>query len=258
MLNDKLPVTLQYQLRSKMLEKIQSKVWAPGAQIASERELCDEYGVSRITVREVIKGLVQEGYLVRKQGKGTFVSLPQFEHELSSNYSLSKELESSGLESSFQMISFLQVQPSALLMRQLEVSEHEPIHELIRLRHIGGELFAWERSYIPSRYLEKATEVDLDRDGLYMTIFHCSGLMAEEAEVEVEAANCPAHIASMLQIKKNTAVMHLTRVTSAQEHIIEYCESFIISDKYKYKYKQKLRKKAAYAESLATGTRSGG
>lgn len=256
MLDDKLPVTLQYQLRSKMLEKIQSKIWAPGGQIASERELCDEYGVSRITVREVIKGLVQEGYLVRKQGKGTFVSLPQFEHELSSDYSLSKELEKSGLESSFQLISFTQVKASASLMRYLEVDEHEPIHELIRLRHIGGENFAWERSYTPSKYLNSATEEDLDREGLYMTIFHCSGLMAEEAEVEIEAANCPADIAAQLQIKKNAAVMHLTRVTTAQEHIIEYCESFIISDKYKYKYKQKLRKKAVY-EAASVASKSG-
>ncbi|WP_214626403.1 GntR family transcriptional regulator [Paenibacillus agaridevorans] len=256
MLDDKLPVTLQYQLRSKMLEKIQSKIWAPGEQIASERELCDEYGVSRITVREVIKGLVQEGYLVRKQGKGTFVSLPKFEHELSSDYSLSKELEKSGLESSFQLISFKPVQPSVSLMRHLEVNEHESIHELIRLRHIGGEIFAWERSYTPSKFLEKATEEDLDREGLYMTIFHCSGLMAEEAEVEIEAANCPSDIAVQLQIKKNAAVMHLTRVTMAQEQIIEYCESFIISDKYKYKYRQKLRKKAVYEGALSE-SRSG-
>lgn len=255
MLDDKLPVTLQYQLRSKMLEKIQSKIWALGEQIASERELCDEYGVSRITVREVIKGLVQEGYLVRKQGKGTFVSLPKFEHELSSDYSLSKELEKSGLESSFQLISFTQVQTSASLMRHLEVDEHEPIHELIRLRHIGGEIFAWERSYTPSKYLNSATEEDLDREGLYMTIFHCSGLMAEEAEVEIEAVNCPPDIAAQLQIKKNAAVMHLTRVTTAQEHIIEYCESFIISDKYKYKYKQKLRKKAVYEAASAASKR---
>lgn len=256
MLDDKLPVTLQYQLRSKMLEKIQGKIWAPGEQIASERELCDEYGVSRITVREVIKGLVQEGYLVRKQGKGTFVSLPKLEHELSSEYSLSQELEKNGLESSFQLISFTQVQPSPLLIRHLQVSEHEPVHELIRLRHIGGEIFAWERSYTQSRYLEKATEEDLNRDGLYMTIFHCSGLMAEEAEVEIEAANCPADIAAQLQIKKNAAVMHLTRVTSSKEHIIEYCESYIISDKYKYKYKQKLRNKAPYAGAF-TESRSG-
>lgn len=256
MLDDKLPVTLQYQLRSKMLEKIQGKVWAPGAQIASERELCDEYGVSRMTVREVIKGLVQDGYLVRKQGKGTFVSLPKFEHELSSDYSLSMELEKSGLESSFQLISFTPVQPTATLLKHLEVGEQEPIHELIRLRHIGGEIFAWEGSYTPSRYLEKATVEDLDRDGLYRTIFHCSGLMAEEADVEIEAANCPANIAAQLQIKKNAAVMHLIRVTTAQEHVIEYCESFIISDKYKYKYKQKLRKRAAHAGAFAE-SRSG-
>jgi len=242
-LDEKLPYTLQYQLRNKILENIQTKVWAPGEQIASERELCDEYGVSRITVREVIKGLVQEGYLVRKQGKGTFVSMPKFEHELSSDYSLSLELEKTGVDNSFILISFQQVKATPMLMSHFKLKINDPIYELTRVRHIGGELFAWERSYIPLEYLGNATEDDINRDGLYMTIFHSCGLMAEEAEVEVEAKNCPAEIATQLQIKKNKAVIYLTRVTSAKDQIIEFCESYIVSDKYKYKYKQKVRRK---------------
>lgn len=248
MLDDKLPVTLQQQLRSKMMEKIQNKVWAPGAQIASERGLCEAYGVSRMTVREVIKGLVQDGYLVRKQGKGTYVSVPKFEHELSSEYSLSRELERSGVDSSFQLLAFLQMEPGAAVRHYLQISESAPVYAVVRLRYIGNEIFAWERSYIPAAYMEQATEADLDREGLYVTIFHCSGLMAEEAEVEMEAVNCPADIAVHLQIKRNAAVMHLTRVTTSEQRVIEYCESYIISDKYKYKYRQKLRRKEAYAD----------
>lgn len=243
MLDDTLPVTLQYQLRSKLLEKIEKKFWSPGSQIPSERELCEDYGVSRITVREVLKELVQEGYLVRKQGKGTFVSLPKFVNEFHSSYSLSQEIEREGLSSDFKILDFKRVEPFAALRQIFGLSAEEQVYEITRLRLIGNEAFAWERAYTPCALMEGAGEAELQKEGLYNTIYRCSGLMAEEAEVESEAINCPPEIAAQLQLKKNAAVMLLTRITQAQQRNIEYCESYVRSDKYKYRYKQILRKK---------------
>lgn len=244
MLDDTLPVTLQYQLRGKLLEKIERKFWSSGSQIPSERELCDEYGVSRITVREVLKDLVQEGYLVRKQGKGTFVSLPKFEHEFTSSYSLSQEIEKEGLNSSFHILNFQKINTTSFLKETFGISSDDCVYEITRLRYIGDELFAWERAFTPCSLMEGANVEQLQNDGLYPTIFRCSGLMAEEAEVEAQAVNCPMEIADSLQIKKNTAVLYLTRLTTSQNRCIEYCESYIRSEKYKYKYKQTLRKKS--------------
>lgn len=246
MLDDTLPVTLQYQLRMKLLEKIENKVYSPGMKIPSERELCSEYGVSRITVREVLKELVQEGYLVRKQGKGTFISMRGFKHELTSSYSLSLEMEREGVNSRFQIISFKRREASGFLLEKLQLEAGEPVCEITRLRYIGDEPFSWERAYVPAVLMNDATIEQLDAEGLYRTIYQCSGFQAEEAEVDVGAANCPADIAGMLHLKKNSAVLHLLRWTMSQKRYIEFCEIYIISDKYKYKYKQTLRKKPPF------------
>jgi GntR family transcriptional regulator len=199
-----------------------------------------------MTVREVLKELVQEGYLVRKQGKGTFVALPKFEHELSSNYSLSREIEKQGLESDFRLLGFESKRPTGQMMRIFGLSEHDLVYEITRLRSIGDEPFAWEKATIPCALMEGVGREQLEKEGLYLSIFRCTGLMAEEAEVEAEAVNCPVQIADLLQLKKNKAVLHLTRFTTAQSRCIEYCESYIRSEKYKYKYKQILRKKTTY------------
>lgn len=246
MLDDTLPVTLQYQLRMKLLAKIEGKVWLPGMQIPSERELCSEYGVSRITVREVLKELVQEGYLVRKQGKGTFVSMPGFKHELTSSYSLSLEMEREGVNSRFEIIGFDKREAPDFLLEKLNLAAGDPIFEITRLRYIGDEPFSWERAYVPAVLMAGATIEQLDEEGLYRTIYNCSGFIAEEAEVDVGAANCPADIAAMLHLKKNSAVLHLLRWTLSQQRYIEFCDIYIISDKYKYKYKQTLRKKPPF------------
>lgn len=249
-LDDTLPVTLQYQLRSKLLEKIEKGEWQSGYQIPSERELCNEYGVSRMTVREVLKDLVQEGYLIRKQGKGTFVSLPEFKHEFTSAYSLSQEIEKEGLESKFRILGFKTLISTPFLQQIFGLVDNEKVYEITRLRYIEDELFAWERAYIPYSIMEGGEEGDLERDGLYLTIFRRSGLIAEEAEVEAKAVNCPDEIAELLHLQKRAAVFRLTRLTTAKKRCIEYCESYIRSEKYKYKYKQTLRKKAIFEEVI--------
>ncbi|MBO0993322.1 GntR family transcriptional regulator [Bacillus sp. SD088] len=246
MLDDTLPVSLQYQLRNKLLEKITEGIWPPSTQIPSERELCEEYGVSRMTVREVLKDLAQEGYLIRKRGKGTFVALPEFKHELTSTYSLSEEIEKEGLESKFQILSFRLLNSTTFLQQNFGISANEKAYELIRLRFIDDELFAWERAYIPYSIMEDTTEEQIEKEGLYPTIFRHSGLIAENAEVEATAINCPDEIAELLHLQKNAAVFYLTRLTMAKNRCIEYCESYIRSEKYKYKYKQTLKKKANF------------
>ena len=244
MLDETLPVTLQYQLRTRLMDKIEQKYWPPGSQIASERELCEAYGVSRMTVREVLRALVQEGVLVRRQGSGTYVALPKFEHELTSSYSLSQELEREGLESRFQVLDFRQVTAPEAVQEVFGFGAGDQVYMITRLRFIGDERFAWERSYTPCELLEGSTVDELQQEGLYPTMYRISGMIAETAEVETEAVNCPSEIAPQLGIKKKTAVLHLTRITKAQGRSVEYCESYVRSEKYRYKYKQVLRKKA--------------
>ena len=65
---------LYQQLMRRLKNDIVSGRYAAGARIPSEQALCDTYGVSRVTVRKAMLDLVQEGLLVRRQGKGTFVA----------------------------------------------------------------------------------------------------------------------------------------------------------------------------------------
>ena len=65
---------LYVQVYTIFLEKIESGAWPDGTQIPSEDELCRIYDVSKVTVREAIHELVREGYLRRRQGRGTFVT----------------------------------------------------------------------------------------------------------------------------------------------------------------------------------------
>ena len=66
---------LYQQLMARLKNDILAGIYPSGARIPSEQLLCETYGVSRVTVRKAMLDLVQEGLLVRRQGKGTFVAV---------------------------------------------------------------------------------------------------------------------------------------------------------------------------------------
>ena len=77
MIDKNSPIPAYYQIKQIILEKINNSEWKVGQCIASERELSEAYGVSRMTVRQALGELVQEGILLREKGKGTFVCEPK-------------------------------------------------------------------------------------------------------------------------------------------------------------------------------------
>ncbi|HHX12746.1 MAG TPA: GntR family transcriptional regulator [Clostridiales bacterium] len=241
MLDNSLPISLQYQLYKLLYKKISDGKWPEGFQIPSERELCEEYSVSRITVREAIKTLVQEGYLVRKQGKGTYVSAPKFEQQLTSYFSLSQEIEKRGLQSEFKVFDFRKEEPSISLREIFKLSDGEKVFVIERLRFIGNKAFAWEKSIVPETMMANGTKEEIMVNGLYPTINKYSGVSPHEAEEEVQAANCPEDIATLMNIEKHAAVLHITRLTKTKDDYIELCESYIHGEMYKYKHMIKKR-----------------
>src|SRR5918994_5276433 len=76
------PLPRYYQLKEVIRERIRSGDWAPGTLIPSERQLCERYGISRMTARQSITDLVNEGLLYREQGKGTYVGRPKIAQQL--------------------------------------------------------------------------------------------------------------------------------------------------------------------------------
>lgn len=130
---------LYYQIREDIREKINSNEYPPNSMIPSEAELCEYYGVSRVTVRRAILDLVQEGMLNRGKGKGTFVS---------ENYGLTTV---NGVQSFTQELLGLNMRPSAKLLgckirtadsvlrHNLQLAEGEKVVTISRLRLVNNE-----------------------------------------------------------------------------------------------------------------------
>jgi GntR family transcriptional regulator len=237
--NEKAPVTLYYQLKEMLTLKIKNSEWAIDAKIPPERELCDMYKLSRITVRKALEELEREGYLKRKQGKGTFVTSLKIEQRLSKFYSFSEEIKKMGYNPSTRIFDFSVINSNEDLSRLLGVEKNSRLYSIKRLRLANNEPFALETSYIPYNLCPELNRDEVSLKGLYNTMRTEYNIIPEEATETFEAVIINKDDGLHLQVKKNSPGILLERLTSQHGIVVEYCISIIRGDRYKYKVELK-------------------
>lgn len=234
MLDERSPVSLYYQLKEILIKKIKDGEWPVNTKIPTERELCEMFKVSRITVRQALDEMENEGFLYRKQGKGTFVTTPKLEQRLNNFYSFSEEIKKMGSRPDAKVLSFEVIECSGAVCQNLELNKGAKVYAIKRLRLADDEPFTLEISYIPYEMAVGMKKEEVEENGLYNTLKNTFGIFPDEAIETFEAVQVPADDALHLKVKKNTAALKLERVTRAQGRVVEYCVSMIRGDRYKY------------------------
>jgi GntR family transcriptional regulator len=99
-------VTLYGQIAAQLRDDIDGGCFSVGARLPSEHELTERFNVSRVTVRQAIAHLLVDGYVIRKQGKGTFVAGPKVQHELQPMRGFYDSLIAQGVEPKTELLEF--------------------------------------------------------------------------------------------------------------------------------------------------------
>src|SRR5688572_30449506 len=134
MLDRSNPIPLHSQLKALIEERIESGHWATEEKVPSERELCDQFGVSRITVRQALHQLVVERRLVRLHGRGTYVAGTPLKTELLPLLGFSEDMAARGQRPTARVLRFETMVPSMAVSQALRLSGGEEVFVLKRLR----------------------------------------------------------------------------------------------------------------------------
>ena len=124
-----------------ILEKIQNGEFLEGDLIPKEMDLSEQFHVSRPTVRHALNDLVNEGYLTRVRGRGSFVTKPKVLQEYTKFIeSYNQEMEKKGLSPLTKVLELSLIYPSEPIQCRLSITEEERVVKLRRLRFIkdGG------------------------------------------------------------------------------------------------------------------------
>ncbi|USI72746.1 GntR family transcriptional regulator [Sphingomonas morindae] len=227
---------LYLQLQAVLRKAIDEGALAPGDALPSERDLCEHYGISRITIRRALGGLVGEGRLVRRQGAGTFVSdrraAPErVEKSFANLSSFSEDMESRGLVPSSEWLSRTRglVTPDEALA--LALSPGSPVYRLHRLRRADGRPMAIEHSTIPAYCLP---EPALAERSLYVALA-AHGYAPDRALQRLRAVNFGPEEAALLAVDEGAAGLLIERRSFLRDgRAVELTRSFYRGDAYDF------------------------
>lgn len=141
-------------------EKILDGTYKAGDQLPDEITVCQNYDCSRMTVKKAYDMLVQEGYIYRKQGLGSFVlakSLDQGEIELQERDLLGFTKTAKG-HTDTKLIHFNLVFAPKEIAEKLGIRENDPLYDILRVRNIDGKPYVLEHTYMSPETIPGITE----------------------------------------------------------------------------------------------------
>jgi GntR family transcriptional regulator len=224
---------LYFQLKSLIEARIESGEWKPDAQVPSERELCDQLKISRITVRQAIAELVTEGRLTRLHGRGTFVAKPQIEQKLTRLTGFTQDMEARGQQPGARVLQNEIIPAPAPAARALQLKPGDPLVVVRRLRLADGEPMAVETSHLLDRLCHNLIDEQLENRSLYKTLRDKFDVAPVSASQQMQAVACPPTEAKLLGLRKGSPVLLIHRTTYTYDKLpFEYVESIYRGDKY--------------------------
>jgi GntR family transcriptional regulator len=224
---------MYYQLKELLREKIAAGEWAPGAMIPSERELSEQYGISRMTARQALVELTTEGLLNRVQGRGTFVAEPKIQQELTRLTGFTEDMRTRGVRSGGKVLRLELIEPPTLALQALQITPDRRVVLLERLRLASGEPIALETCYLYFNNVQSLLQEDFENNSLYNLLTQKYGITPAKARQQVEADLCSHREQDLFNIQEGAPVLRNRRVTFDQwGRSFEYTESAYRADRY--------------------------
>jgi GntR family transcriptional regulator len=199
------------RLRDELLEEITSSQLEPGTKLPTEGELSKRFGVSRATVREAVRGLVEAGYVTRRRGSGSYVAeRRRMPHGLDSTLSYLAMIESAGAHAGMRVLDavFEQCEKTD---SPLHLSRGDMVLAVERVRTADGQPVIYSRDRIPARLLR--TDLDLQNlDPSLFALLRSSGHAADHATATLRAVASTSFTAKVLGVRRGKPLLYIEEV----------------------------------------------
>lgn len=226
MIDKNSPIPVYYQLKEEIQEKINKGIWKVNECIASERELVEQYEVSRMTVRQALGELVQEGILVREKGKGTFVCEPKVKQK--DVMSFTDIIKKSGGELETRVLEFDLIETPEEFIDLLKVDK---VYRINRMRNVNGEDIANEIVHIPAKHCININEEKLR--GSLFSIIEESGYVVDHSESNVTAVVMNEEYRRLFNVSEVIPLLRtFGKTLDENKNVLFIEESIYRSDKY--------------------------
>jgi len=212
-LDKKLSTPLYLQIADGLRKLLQSGAYPPGFLLPTERELCEYYGVSRMTLRQGIGVLEREGLVKSQRGAGTYVAPNRLAKQQQEFRSFTEEIRSRGGIPKARLLSFdLQV-PSDEARQFFQLAIGQKVFKLVRVRLDDKTPISLERVEIPEILCPTLRNYDFGKDSLYRVLVEDFGFHLESSIEEMFARMPTAGEKKLLEMPSKVAILEIHRRT---------------------------------------------
>jgi GntR family transcriptional regulator len=230
------PLPRYYQIQQNILELIQSNLLRAGDALPSERELSELYAVNRMTLRQAITELCNQGVLRREHGVGTFVT----EKNTATPFfpavtGFSERFRNAGRKPTSRVIALEIVPANPQVAEHLRLETKTPVISLVRLRLIDDEPLMLEKSFLPYQSYPDLLDEDFSQQSLYTVLAERYGVQILETEQTLEPVLLTAQEAELFNLKSGLPAMLVSiSAYSTNRQPVEFSKSVIRGDRCRY------------------------
>ncbi|PXW88279.1 GntR family transcriptional regulator [Streptohalobacillus salinus] len=228
--------SLHAYIKEELIERIKTNVYKIGEQFPTEHDICEEFNVSRTTVRIALSQLVQEGYLIRQRGKGSFVAEPKVNQTLSHTEDrFNQQLKAQGKQGKI-ILKKLEVVPArGSKQERFNLTENDPIQKIKRIRLANEEVTQYEIAYVPWRVAPGLKKEQLEAS-LYSTLKDTYDISIHKTTETLEITLADKDVSNYLQCEIGQPCFYIETVAEDDTgRVIEFSRSYFRGDKTSFK-----------------------
>ena len=230
---------LYEKVKRHLVTQIDEGKLLPGDKLPSEKELENQFSVSRVTIRRALQELSHEERIVRMPGKGSFVLQPKIE-PLTALTSFSENMRAQGYEPSYRQANIKIISADKKVANLLNVPLAEKIVLINRIMLANGLPMALQSASLPFFIYQKGpsffTPEVLTNISMYKVMELELGVKLYKAEEWVDASTATPDEAQLLEISPGDSILIIERLTYSIENMpVEYVKLIFPANRYRYK-----------------------
>ena len=199
-------------VRNEMRRLILGGEFPVGSKLPNEDQLCERFGVSRVTVREAVRALIEDGLVVRRRGSGTYVTRrPLLRNSLDTNFSYTEYLEGSGVRAGRKLVGMRRTGADDETAAALGVDPGTPVVEVRRIRTADGRPAIYSVDRIPAAFVDPETDREAFGGSLYRVLTNAGHPIAH-AEAVLSPTIADREFARLLDVAPGTPLQFLRQV----------------------------------------------
>jgi GntR family transcriptional regulator len=225
---------LYSQVRERLRERIVDGTYEPEARLPAESQISAIFSVSRITVRQALADLEQEGLIVKVPGKGTFVAHPKPSQDLAQLEGFGEAMSRRGHTVLNRVVGHANVPATEHVAAQLRLKAGETVAEIQRVRYVDNEPVSFEVTYVPPHIGDRLRKENLAERDIFLILETDYGLPLSHADIHIDAVNANADLAAALALDAGTALLRIERLTWVADVPLDFEYLYVRGDAFQY------------------------